>query len=209
MPRKKVIYSYGSLRISQLTKFKNRSFESGQGVVQFEPNIVWSIHCVCEVKMSRFCYNLRVKKVRFSYGNLRHFVYGYFLFRSVVMEHQFHWLVLTVEQDDVRIIGENSEMWGNKSYLDKMTKTTGHQVSLLKDGKLRCYKVVKQGTVDFTKELEELKRSLNISCDTDDGCAENAESASQAVEKEKSKEPEHCENVMVYFQALSNSISFS
>ena len=122
------------------------------------------------------------------------------------MEHQFHWLLLTVEQDDVQIIGEKSEMWGNKSYVDKMTKTTGHQVSLLKDGKVRCYKVVKQGTGDFTKELEELKQNLNISCDTDDECAE---SASQAMEKLKSKEPEHCEHVMVYFQALSNSISFS
>ena len=125
------------------------------------------------------------------------------------MEHQFHWLVLTIEQDDVRIIGENSEMWGSKSYVDKMTKTTGQQVSLLKDSKVRSYKVVKQGTGDFTKELENLRQFLNISCDTGDGCAEKAESASQAVEKEKSKEPEHCENVMVYFQALSNSISFS
>ena len=99
------------------------------------------------------------------------------------MEHQFHWLVITVEQDDVRKIGENSEMWSNKSYVDKMTKTTGHQVSLFKDGKVRYYKVVKQGTGDFTRELEELKQSLNISCDTDDGCAEDAESASQSGER--------------------------
>ena len=124
------------------------------------------------------------------------------------MEHQFHWLILTVERDDARIISENSEMWGNKSYMDKITTTTGNQVSLLKDGQVRCYKVIKQGTGDFTKDLKELKRSLNIACDTDDECPENPDSASLAVEKEQSK-PEHCENVMVYFQALSNSISFS
>ena len=40
---KKVSISYGNLRISQITNFKNRSFSSGQGVVQIEPNWVWSI----------------------------------------------------------------------------------------------------------------------------------------------------------------------
>ena len=34
----KVSISYGILRISRITYFKNRSFVSGQGVVQSEPN---------------------------------------------------------------------------------------------------------------------------------------------------------------------------
>ena len=40
---KKKGFSYGSLRISRITNFKNRSFSSGQGVVQSEPNWVLSI----------------------------------------------------------------------------------------------------------------------------------------------------------------------
>ena len=47
--RKKVSYSYGNLRISQITNFKNRSFSSGQGVVQSEPNLVWSISFMSRV----------------------------------------------------------------------------------------------------------------------------------------------------------------
>ena len=35
---KKVSFSYGNLRISRITNFKNRSFLSDQGVVQSEPN---------------------------------------------------------------------------------------------------------------------------------------------------------------------------
>ena len=43
LPREKVSFSYGNLRISQIRNFKNRSFSSGQGVVQSEPNLVSSI----------------------------------------------------------------------------------------------------------------------------------------------------------------------
>ena len=46
---KKVSFSYGNLRISQKTNFKNRSFSSGQGVVQIEPYSVWSIPFVYRV----------------------------------------------------------------------------------------------------------------------------------------------------------------
>ena len=35
--------SYGFLRISWLANCKNRSFLSGQGVFQIQPNWVWSI----------------------------------------------------------------------------------------------------------------------------------------------------------------------
>ena len=43
LPRKKVSFSYGNLRIFRIFNFKNRSFSSGQGVVQIKPNWVWSI----------------------------------------------------------------------------------------------------------------------------------------------------------------------
>ena len=43
LPGKKVSFSYGNLRISRIPNFKNRSFSSGQGLVQIEPNWVWSI----------------------------------------------------------------------------------------------------------------------------------------------------------------------
>ena len=46
---KKIRFSYGSLRISQITNFKNRSFSSNQGIVQIEPNSVWSIPCVSKL----------------------------------------------------------------------------------------------------------------------------------------------------------------
>ena len=47
---------------------------------------------------------------------------------------------------------------------------------------------MKKRPENFTKKLEEL---------------------SHEVKEEKSKEPEHYENVIVYFQALSNSIARS
>ena len=35
------------------------------------------------------------------------FAQGHFLFRSFGIERRIHWFLLAVEQDDVRIIGEN------------------------------------------------------------------------------------------------------
>ena len=47
-------------------------FSSGQGVVQTEPNLAWSIPWVSRVKNHKnFCYSLTRKKVSFSYGLLR------------------------------------------------------------------------------------------------------------------------------------------
>ena len=46
---KKVSSSYGNLLLFQTNNFKNRSFSSGQGVVQIEPNLVWIIPCVARV----------------------------------------------------------------------------------------------------------------------------------------------------------------
>ena len=49
LPRKKVSFSYGNLLLFQINNFKNWFFSSGQGVVQSEPNWVWSIPCVLRV----------------------------------------------------------------------------------------------------------------------------------------------------------------
>ena len=66
---KKVSVSYGNLLLFQINNFKNRSFLSGQGVVQNEPNSVWSIPCVVKRRnRSNFWYSLHRKKVSFSYG---------------------------------------------------------------------------------------------------------------------------------------------
>ena len=43
LPRKKVSISYGTFWVSRKRNFKNRSFLSGQEVVQIKPNLVWSI----------------------------------------------------------------------------------------------------------------------------------------------------------------------
>ena len=45
----KVIISFGNLRVSRLTNFKNSTFSSGQGVVQINPNSVWSVNSVLRV----------------------------------------------------------------------------------------------------------------------------------------------------------------
>ena len=43
LPRKKVSFSYGNLRLFQISNFKNKSFLTGQEVVQIKPNLVCSI----------------------------------------------------------------------------------------------------------------------------------------------------------------------
>ena len=53
LSRKKNSFLYGNLRISRITNFKNRSFSSGQGVVQIEPNSVYSIPCVPKIQNER------------------------------------------------------------------------------------------------------------------------------------------------------------
>ena len=69
---KKVRFSYGNLRISRITNFKNRSFSSAQGVVQIESNSLCNIPYVLRLKIKKsFCYSLSRKKVSFSYVNFR------------------------------------------------------------------------------------------------------------------------------------------
>ena len=46
---KKVRIAFGNLRLFRIIIFKNRSFSSGQGVVQIEPNLVSSIPWVTRV----------------------------------------------------------------------------------------------------------------------------------------------------------------
>ena len=45
----KVSFSYGNVQLFRIINFKNRSFWSGQGVSQMEPNSVWSIPWVPRV----------------------------------------------------------------------------------------------------------------------------------------------------------------
>ena len=72
LPTKKVSFPYGTLRISRITNFKNRSFSSGQGVVQIQPNPVWSITFVPRMQNKKnFCYSLSRKNVSISYGSMR------------------------------------------------------------------------------------------------------------------------------------------
>ena len=49
LPRKEVSFSYGKLQLFRINNFKNRSFSSGQGVVQSEPNSALSIPWVPRV----------------------------------------------------------------------------------------------------------------------------------------------------------------
>ena len=46
---KKLTFSYGNLLLFQINNFKNRSFSSGQGFAQSEPNWVWGIPWVPRV----------------------------------------------------------------------------------------------------------------------------------------------------------------
>ena len=46
---KKLAFHKGSLLLFRINNFKNRSFSSDQGVVQSEPNPVWSIAWVPRV----------------------------------------------------------------------------------------------------------------------------------------------------------------
>ena len=64
LPRKKISFSYGNLRLFQTSNFKNRSFLSGQEVVQIKPNLVWSI-----LRVDRLC-NKKFGPPNFSRKNL-------------------------------------------------------------------------------------------------------------------------------------------
>ena len=46
---KKVSFSYGKFDLFAYSIFKNIEILSDQGVVQIEPNLVWSIPCVSRV----------------------------------------------------------------------------------------------------------------------------------------------------------------
>ena len=64
------------MRISRLANFKNRSFSSGQGVVQIEKKVsMESRHSSQSVKQKEFFFGIAClgKKFKFSYGNLHFF----------------------------------------------------------------------------------------------------------------------------------------
>ena len=69
MPRKKLNISYGTFWISRKRNFKNRSFSSGQGVVQIKPNSAWSITSIIKMQNKKNCWcSLPRKKISISYG---------------------------------------------------------------------------------------------------------------------------------------------
>ena len=76
LPRKKLSFSYGNLRYFQISIFKNRSFLSGQEVVQIKPNFVWSILSVGRLWFKRNGPpNFHRKKIRISIRNIDLFAY--------------------------------------------------------------------------------------------------------------------------------------
>ena len=73
--RKKVRISIGNFDLFAYPIFKNIEILSDQGVIQIEPNSVWSITFVPRVsnEKKKFCHSLPRKKVSFSYGILQLF----------------------------------------------------------------------------------------------------------------------------------------
>ena len=71
MSRKKVRFSIGNIDLFAYSIFKNIEISLGQGVVQIEPNLLWSIPCLYGVGNDKiFCYSLPRKTFGSSYGNL-------------------------------------------------------------------------------------------------------------------------------------------
>ena len=72
-------FSYGNFRISRIRSFKNRSFSSGQEVVQIEPISVWSILCAPKAQNKINClYSLSRKKIAFHTEICNYFEYLFF-----------------------------------------------------------------------------------------------------------------------------------
>ena len=70
LPRKKISFSYGNLRFFQINNFRNRSFISGQEVVQIKPNLVRSIPRVGRLwDKKNGPPNFSRKKIHISIGN--------------------------------------------------------------------------------------------------------------------------------------------
>ena len=66
LPRKEVSFQYGNFWISRIMNLEKGSFWPGQGVVQIEANLVWSIPCVAIVyDKTIFWYSLARKKLVF------------------------------------------------------------------------------------------------------------------------------------------------
>ena len=103
-PRKKNSFSYGNLRFFQISNFKNRSFLSGQEVLQIEPNLVWSIPNVGRLwDKKNGPPNFSRKKVRISIGNIDFFNFSIFkniefLSRQGVIQSEPHlvWIITGV-----------------------------------------------------------------------------------------------------------------
>ena len=78
LPRKKVRFSYGNLRILRITNFKNRFISCGQKVVQNERHSAWSIPCVGIV----FKLSVTIRLFEFTVSVLLSKIAGIFVFIS-------------------------------------------------------------------------------------------------------------------------------
>ena len=86
----------------------------------------------------------------------------------------FSWLVMAESADDVRIIHKNSEMWDSEtSLMSKLNKKEGSRVILYVEGKEVPYVVVKQGMGNFEKDLEDLKKSMELPDGVAPSCEKN------------------------------------
>ena len=79
------------------------------------------------------------------------------------IKFSFSWLVMAESEDDVRIIHKNSEMWDSEtSLMSKLNKKEGSRVILYVEGEEVPYVVVKQGMGNFEKDLDVLKKSMEL-----------------------------------------------
>ena len=77
-------------------------------------------------------------------------------------------------EDDVRIIHKNSKMWGSEtSLMNKLNKKEEPRVILYVEGKEVPFVVVKQGMGNFEKDLENLKKSMELRDDVAASCEKN------------------------------------
>ena len=87
----------------------------------------------------------------------------------------FLWLVMAESDDDLMVIQKNSDMWGSEtSLMSKLNKKEGSRLILYVEGKEAPYVIVKQGMGNFEKDLEDLKKSMELRDGVAASCEKNA-----------------------------------
>ena len=105
LPWKKISFSCGNLQFFQISNFKNRSFLSGQEIVQIKPNLVWSIPRVGKLWDKKNGPPNFSSKVRISIRNINFFDFSIFkniefLSGQGVVQSEPHlvWIITSVMQ---------------------------------------------------------------------------------------------------------------